>query len=42
MLTSCSALAPDETATTGVTRQTDESRAERSGDSVNSVSGGSY
>jgi hypothetical protein len=43
MLASCgSMLAPDETATTGVTKQTDETRPERSADSVNSISGGSY
>jgi hypothetical protein len=47
MLASCnsipSAFAPDETATTGVTRQTNETRPERSAeDSVNSISGGHY
>jgi hypothetical protein len=47
MLASCnsipSAFAPDETATTGVTRQTNETRPERSTeDSVNSISGGHY
>ena len=44
MLASCSSiLAPDETATTGVTRQTNETRPERSAeDSVNSISGGHY
>ena len=47
MLASCnsvpSAFAPDETATTGVTRQTDETTRERSAeDSVNSISGGHY
>jgi len=42
MLASCeSVFAPDETATTGVTRQTNE-RPERSADSVNSISGGHY
>jgi hypothetical protein len=44
MLASCnsipSAFAPDETATTGVTRQTNETPPERSADSVNSISGG--
>jgi len=44
MLASCnstsSAFAPDETQTTGVTRQTDESPAEQSADSGNSISGG--
>ena len=46
MLASCStqsAFAPDETATTGVTRQTNETPHERSAeDSVNSISGGHY
>ena len=44
MLASCSSiLAPDETARTGVTRQTNEAPPERSaGDSVNSISGGHY
>jgi hypothetical protein len=47
MLASCnsipSAFAPDETATTGVTRQTNETPRERSAeDSVNSISGGAY
>jgi hypothetical protein len=44
MLASCSSvLAPDETATTGVTRQTEETTHERSAeDSVNSISGGHY
>ena len=47
MLVSCnsipSAFSPDETATTGVTRQTNETRPERSAeDSVNSISGGHY
>jgi hypothetical protein len=44
MLASCeSILAPDETATTGVTKQTNETRSERSAeDSVNSLSGGHY
>jgi len=47
MLASCnsipSAFAPDETATTGVTRQTNETPRERSAeDSVNSISGGHY
>src|SRR6266446_10744328 len=45
MLASCnSVFAPDETATTGVTRQTNETpRPERSAeDSVNSISGGHY
>ena len=44
MLASCSSiLAPDETARTGVTRQTNEAPSERSaGDSVNSISGGHY
>jgi hypothetical protein len=44
MLASCgSLLAPDDTATTGVTKQTDETRPERSAeDSVNSMSGGHY
>jgi hypothetical protein len=43
MLASCtSAFAPDETVTTGVTRQTNETRPERSADSVNSISGGAY
>src|SRR6185436_6267392 len=47
MLASCnsvpSAFAPDETATTGVTRQTTETSHERSAeDSVNSISGGHY
>jgi hypothetical protein len=44
MLASCtSAFAPDETTTTGVTRQTNETPPERSAeDSVNSISGGHY
>src|SRR5882724_3181654 len=44
MLASCnSVFAPDETATTGVTRQTNETHHERSAeDSVNSISGGHY
>jgi len=44
MLASCSSiLAPDETATTGVTRQTNETAPQRSAeDSVNSISGGHY
>jgi hypothetical protein len=47
MLASCnsvpSVFAPDETATTGVTRQTNETPRERSAeDSVNSISGGYY
>jgi len=44
MLASCSsALAPDETATTGVTKQTNDTLPERSAeDSVNSMSGGHY
>jgi hypothetical protein len=47
MLASCnsipSAFAPDEAATTGVTRQTNEPPRERSAeDSVNSISGGAY
>jgi hypothetical protein len=44
MLASCtSAFAPDETVTTGVTCQTNETRPERSAeDSVNSISGGAY
>jgi hypothetical protein len=47
MLASCnsipSAFSSDETATTGVTRQTNETRPERSAeDSVNSISGGHY
>jgi hypothetical protein len=47
MLASCnsipSAFAPDETATTGVRTQTNETRPERSAeDSVNSISGGHY
>jgi starvation-inducible outer membrane lipoprotein len=47
MLASCNtvpnAFAPDETATTGVTKQTNEPRPERSAeDSVNSMSGGHY
>jgi len=44
MLASCSSVfAPDETATTGETRQTDETSPERSAeDSVNSMSGGHY
>ena len=44
MLASCSSvLAPDETATTGVTRQTNEPPPERSAEgSVNSMSGGHY
>jgi hypothetical protein len=44
MLASCnsipSAFAPDETATTGVTRQTNETRPERSAEDSNSISGG--
>jgi len=44
MLASCgSVLAPDETARTGVTSQTNETPRERSAeDSVNSISGGHY
>jgi hypothetical protein len=44
MLASCSSiLAPDETARTGVMRQTNEAPPARSaGDSVNSISGGHY
>jgi hypothetical protein len=44
MLASCSStFAPDETATTGVTRQANEEPRERSAeDSVNSISGGHY
>jgi hypothetical protein len=47
MLASCSsvpsAFEPDETATTGATRQTNEMPPERSAeDSVNSISGGHY
>jgi hypothetical protein len=47
MLASCnsipSAFAPDETATTNVTRQTNETPHERSAeDSANSISGGHY
>jgi len=47
MLASCnsvpSAFAPDETITTGVTRQTNDTSRERSAeDSVNSISGGHY
>ena len=43
MLASCgSVLAPDETATTGVTSQANETRPERSADSVNSISRGHY
>jgi hypothetical protein len=44
MLASCSsAFAPDDTQTTGVTRQTNEPPPERSAeDSVNSISGGHY
>src|SRR5436309_15989936 len=44
MLASCtSVFAPDETATTGVTRQTNETHGERTAeDSVNSISGGQY
>jgi hypothetical protein len=47
MLASCnsipSAFAPDETATTGAARQTNETPPERSAeDSVNSISGGHY
>jgi hypothetical protein len=44
ILASCSStFAPDETATTGVTRQADETQHERSAeDSVNSISGGHY
>jgi hypothetical protein len=44
MLASCTnAFAPDDTATTGVTRQTNETPRERSAeDSVNSISGGHY
>jgi hypothetical protein len=43
-LASCSStFAPDETATTGVTRQTNEPPPERSAEgSVNSMSGGHY
>ena len=44
MLASCaSTFAPDETATTHVTSQTNETPPERSAeDSVNSISGGHY
>ena len=44
MLASCnSVFAPDETSTTGVTRQTNDAPAQRSAqDSVNSISGGHY
>ena len=47
MLASCnsipSAFEPDETATTGVTRQTNQTPPERSAEgSVNSISGGHY
>ena len=47
LLVSCnstsSPFAPDETATTGVTRQTNEAPRERSAeDSVNSISGGHH
>ena len=45
MLASCNSIhfAPDETATTGVTSQTNETPPERSAeDSVNSISGGHY
>jgi hypothetical protein len=44
MLASCGGVfAPDETSTTGVTSQTNETRPERSAeDSVNSISGGHY
>jgi hypothetical protein len=44
MLASCnSVFAPDETTTTGVTRQTNETPPQRSAeDSVNSISGGAY
>jgi hypothetical protein len=45
MLASCnSVFAPDETQTTGVTRQTNEPPPERRSaeDSVNSMSGGHY
>ena len=44
MLASCnSVFAPDETTTTGVTRQTNQTAPQRSAeDSVNSISGGHY
>jgi hypothetical protein len=44
MLASCSsALAPDETATTGVAHYTNDTRPERSAEgSANSISGGHY
>jgi len=44
MLASCAGtFAPDETATTHVTSQTNEAPPERSaGDSANSISGGHY
>jgi hypothetical protein len=44
ILASCSStFAPDETATTGVTRQSNDAPRERSAeDSVNSISGGHY
>jgi len=44
MLASCSSIfAPDETARTGVTSQTNETPSQRSAeDSVNSISGGHY
>ena len=44
MLASCnSVFVPDETTTTGVTRQTNETPPQRSAeDSVNSISGGHY
>jgi hypothetical protein len=44
MLASCnSVFAPDETTTTGVTRQTNQAPPQRSAeDSVNSISGGHY
>jgi len=43
MLASCNSIfAPDETATTHLTSQTNETPPERSADSVNSISGGHY
>jgi hypothetical protein len=46
MLASCnsipSAFAPDETTTTGVTTQTNETPPERSAEDRNSISGGAY
>jgi hypothetical protein len=44
MLASCSSVfAPDETATTHVTKQTDDTPRERTAeDSANSLSGGAY